>query len=455
MKISNFAKLILLFFLLSALVLPNFSALAQEDCKTREECEALLKKYEEEIKKLEGSIGQTEQEKRTLQNQISVLRSKIQQLDLQIQQGNIMIKDLSYQIEDTEGSIEQTSFKVEDLRDKLAAILQIIYEEDQSSIIEILLSGATLSDFFDNLMALETLNLKSQEFLGEIKNLKETLERQEQSLDAEKGDLERIVQIQYLQRQQSQAARSEQEQFLKMTEGQYQQYLKEKQKLEKRAAEIRVRIFELVGVPEAPTFGEAYDLAKYVESITGVRPALLLAVLTQESNIGKNVGQCYLTNLQTGAGVNIRTGAAVNNVMKSMGLAGRKGDVDDFIRIATELGRKWNETPISCPIPSVGGYGGAMGPAQFIPTTWMLYRNRVAEIVGKTPDPWNIKDAFIAAALYLADYGAAKRIYNDEWKAAMIYFSGSTNVRYRFYGDSVMSIASRLEEDIKQIEAFQ
>ncbi len=455
MKISNFAKLILLFFLLSALVLPNFSALAQEDCKTREECEALLKKYEEEIKKLEGSIGQTEQEKRTLQNQISVLRSKIQQLDLQIQQGNIMIKDLSYQIEDTEGSIEQTSFKVEDLRDKLAAILQIIYEEDQSSIIEILLSGATLSDFFDNLMALETLNLKSQEFLGEIKNLKETLERQEQSLDAEKGDLERIVQIQYLQRQQSQAARSEQEQFLKMTEGQYQQYLKEKQKLEKRAAEIRVRIFELVGVPEAPTFGEAYDLAKYVESITGVRPALLLAVLTQESNIGKNVGQCYLTNLQTGAGVNIRTGAAVNNVMKPMGLAGRKGDVDDFIRIATELGRKWNETPISCPIPSVGGYGGAMGPAQFIPTTWMLYRNRVAEIVGKTPDPWNIKDAFIAAALYLADYGAAKRTYNDEWKAAMIYFSGSTNVRYRFYGDSVMSIASRLEEDIKQIEAFQ
>lgn len=446
-------KITLLIILLAALVLPNFSALAQEECETREECEALLKEYEEEIEKLRAAASQKEQESKTLQNQISVLKSKIQQLDLQIQQSNVMIKDLSYQIKDTEGSIGQTSLKVDDLKNKLAVNLQTIYEEDQKSLIEVLLSGTTLSDFFDNLMALETLNLKSQEFLGEIKNLKTTLEGQKQSLDTEKGELEDVVKMQTLQKQQSQTTKTQQEYFLQLTEAQYQQYLKEKEATEKRVSEIRARIFELIGIPQAPTFGEAYDLAKYVEGITGVRPALLLAVLTQESNIGKNVGQCYVTNLQTGAGVNARTGAAVNYVMKPMGLSGRKGDTDDFLRITKELGRKWNETPVSCPIPSVGGYGGAMGPAQFIPTTWMLYRDRVAQIVGKAPDPWSIKDAFIAAALYLADYGATKKTYNDEWKAAMIYFSGTTNLRYRFYGDSVMSIAAQLEEDIKQIEA--
>jgi len=446
-------KITLLIILLTALVLPNFSALAQEECETREECEALLKEYEEEIEKLRAAASQKEQESKTLQNQISVLKSKIQQLDLQIQQSNVMIKDLSYQIKDTEGSIEQTSLKVGDLKNKLAVNLQTIYEEDQKSLIEVLLSGTTLSDFFDNLMALETLNLKNQEFLGEIKDLKTTLEGQKQSLDTEKGELEGVVKMQTLQKQQSQTTKTQQEYFLKLTEAQYQQYLKEKEATEKRVAEIRARIFELIGIPQAPTFGEAYDLAKYVEGITGVRPALLLAVLTQESNIGKNVGQCYVTNLQTGAGVNARNGAAVNYVMKPMGLSGRKGDTDDFLRITKELGRKWNETPVSCPIPSVGGYGGAVGPAQFIPTTWILYRDRVAQIVGKAPDPWSIKDAFIAAALYLTDYGAAKRTYNDEWKAAMIYFSGTTNLRYRFYGDSVMSIAAQLEEDIKQIEA--
>lgn len=246
MKISNLSKLILLFFLLSALSLPNF-ILGQENlaqtCQleaieqgcnilSRVECRQLLEKceayYEAESDRIAGAIGKTEQEQRTIQNQISILRSTIQRLDLQIQQGNIMIKDLSEQIKDTEGSIEETSLKIEDSRTKLAVILQTIHQEDQASIIEILLAGATLSDFFDNLMALETLNLKSQEFLGEIKGLKETLEGQKQSLDAEKEDLERVVKIQYAQKQQGQAARSEQERFLKSTKAEQQQYLKEK-----------------------------------------------------------------------------------------------------------------------------------------------------------------------------------------------------------------------------------
>jgi membrane-bound lytic murein transglycosylase B len=101
------------------------------------------------------------------------------------------------------------------------------------------------------------------------------------------------------------------------------------------------------------------------------------------------------------------------------------------------------------------GWGGAMGPAQFIPSTWMLYKERLKSLLGKTPDPWNIKDAFLAAALYLTDYGAAKRSYSAEWKAAMIYFSGSTNPKYRFYGDSVMKIASQYEKDIEELEKTQ
>jgi hypothetical protein len=38
---------------------------------------------------------------------------------------------------------------------------------------------------------------------------------------------------------------------------------------------------------------------------TGVRPAFLLGILTQESNLGKNVGSCYLKDPSTGAGIRI------------------------------------------------------------------------------------------------------------------------------------------------------
>ena len=247
-----------------------------------------------------------------------------------------------------------------------------------------------------------------------------------------------------LQKQESAALKKERERTLQMTEAQYQQYLREKQKAEKKAAEIRARIFELIGVSKAPTFGEALEMAKYVSSITGIRPAFLLAVLTQESNIGKNVGQCYLKNPKTGSGVVIKTGQTVSRVMSP------RRDVSPFLTITKELGRDPYATPVSCPMSF--GWGGAMGPAQFIPSTWMLYRDRLREVSGRAADPWNIRDAFLAAALYLTDYGAAKQTRTAEWRAAMIYFSGSTNSKYRFYGDSVLSIADRYQADIEAIE---
>jgi len=119
------------------------------------------------------------------------------------------------------------------------------------------------------------------------------------------------------------------------------------------------------------------------------------------------------------------------------------------LQITAELKRDPFNTPVSCPMSF--GWGGAMGPAQFIPSTWMVYRDRLKEIKKEPADPWDIKDAFLAAALYLADYGADKRDYQSEWKAAMIYFSGTTSSKYRFYGDSVIKIAQQYEEDIAKL----
>ncbi len=412
------------------------------------ECRELLEKceryYREQSEEIEKDLSKTEEEKKTLENKVYTLKKRIQNLNYQINQSNLIIKDLGIQVEDTEVSIEKTSLKIEDSKDKLANILRTIYEEDEKPIIEILVSGDALSDFFENIVALETLNSKSKELLQNIKLLKTNLEQQKISLDEEKGDLEHMVEIQTLQSKESAKTKQEQEYYLKITETEYQKYLQEKQAVDEKAANIRARLFELIGVPKAPTFGEAYEIAKYVESITGVRPAFLLAVLTQESNIGKNVGQCYLKNPATGAGEVISTGRKLSRVMKPT------RDVGPFLEITGELGRDPYTTPVSCPMSY--GYGGAMGPAQFIPSTWMIYRDRLKAITGKPGDPWDIKDAFLASALYLSDYGAKKQTYNGEWTAAMIYFSGSTKSKFSFYGNSVMKITKQYESDIEKIK---
>ncbi len=454
-RIHFLAVIFTSFFFIFTLILPDFEIFAQENLgssaeitpvEERKALEEELKKLETEINQIEGNIGTTQKEKKTLQNQIYILNQKIGKLDLQIQQGNMMIKDIGFQILDTETSINKTSLKIEDSKEQLSNILRTVYEEDQKSLVEILLTEPELSGFFNNLMALESLNIKNQELLKQIKDLKTSLEGQKQSLDEEKTDLEKLLTLQKLQRQESSSVKQEKDSLLEKTKGKESEYQKLLAETKKKATEIRSRIFELIGVPEAPTFGEALEIAKYVEQITGVRPAFLLAVMTQESNIGKNVGQCFLEDPKTGSGVVANNGKKVSKVMKP------SRDVGPFLEITKELGRDPHNTPVSCSIPSVGGYGGAMGPAQFIPSTWIRYQDRVKEITGKLADPWDIRDAFLAAGLYLTDYGAAKQTQNAEWTAAMIYFSGTTNTKYRFYGDSVLSIAQKYEDDIEALE---
>ncbi len=446
MKLPRISKLFLPVLLILILVGLAVFSLAQTPQEERQALEKELQDLEKQISQYENDITQTQQQKKTFQNQISVLKKKIQQLDLQIKQSNAMIKDISYQIVDTESSIDKTSLKIDETKSNLADILKVIYQEDQKSLVEVMVASAQISDFFSDVEALENLNTKSRDLLSTIRDLKVNLETQKDSLDSEKEDLQKVAQIQALQRATSLNTKSEQEKLLEQTKGKESEYQKLLSATQKRAAEIRARIFELIGVAKAPTFEEAYNIAKYVSSVTGVRTAFLLAVLTQESNIGKNVGQCYVTNFTTGAGTSLN-GSPKIRVMSPK-------TVPAFVNLASSLGMTPEKTPVSCWIPLYSrgvpyGWGGAMGPAQFIISTWNLYTNKISQITGKTASPWNINDAFLGAGLLLRDNGALQ----NEFRAAMKYFSGGSWTRSEeFYGNSVLSIAAQYEKDIAAIQ---
>ena len=466
---SKTAKVIILFVFLSVIILPGF-VLAEDladTCKkiseastgcdglSSYECKITLEKcaiyYEQESQKIAEDLTKTAQEKKTLQSQISSLKKKVTNLGYQIHRGNVMVKDLGLQIGDTEISIEKTSFKIGGAENQITSILRSIYEEDQKSSIEILLEG-NLSDFFDNLVYLEGLNSKVADLLNSTKDLKSYLEGQKVKMDDEKDQLQKVIKVQTLRKQESERTKKEQEGYLKLTEAQYQQQLLDKKETEKKAATIRSRIFDLLGVSEAPSFGQAYEIAKYASGVTGVRPALILAVITQESNLGKNVGQCYLKNTQTGSGVKIKTGAVSPKTMNPK-------TIPYFFEVIKNINERKGlirdpfGTPVSCVMYSNGapyGWGGAMGPGQFIASTWKIYSDRVESTTGRVADPWDIRDAFLATALYLKDSGGSKK--SGEFKATMNYFSGSSWTRWEeFYGNSVLSIAVQYERDIAAI----
>ena len=435
-RVANFNKFLIAAFILT-FSLPYFLAFAQlSPEQERAQLEQELKALEEKIAQFDKDISRTEQEKRTLQNQIKAIRSRISQLDLQIRRSNIIIQDLGLQIQDTEGSIDTTTLKIDDEREKLSQVLKTIYAEDQKSLLEVLLAEKSLSVFFDNLMALETLNQRNHELLQDIKGLKLDLEDQKEKLDTEKESLTRQVKAQTLQKQESEGSRREQEQLLKMTEAQYQQYVQQKKLTEQKAAEIRARLFQLAGIPdvEAPTFGEALQMAQWVQQQTGVRPAFLLSIITQESALARNVGQCYIADQTSGTSVDTNTGRRFSNGIH------RTRDLPKFLQITQEVGRDPLKTPVSCPLSY--GYGGAMGPAQFIPSTWLLIKNQVSSILGRAPNPWSVGDSFLAAGVLLKENGAA----TSELRAAARYF-GAAGLGYE---SAVMRRATCLDTFISQ-----
>jgi peptidoglycan hydrolase CwlO-like protein len=437
---------------------PSFVENLDRECERlgvqtcREYLEKCEKYYQQKSTQYQSEISQLQQKRKTLENQIYWLESKIKNLSYQIYKNNLIIKDLNFQIKDTQASIDRTDLKIEEIKQNLANILQLRYEEDQRTLVEIFLADETLSDFFDNLMALEALNLKTQELLADIKDLKKSLESQRDKMLGEKEELERTQMLVQLQKEENQNLKSQKKEILEKTRGQealYQKYLEE---TKKKAQEIRKKIFELAQVSEAQalTLEEAYRLAVEVERITGVRPAFLLGLLKVESDIGKNVGQCNCGDSPFCRHSDIHW----KEVMTQR-------HWPYFEQITKELGLDPNTTPVSCAVN--GGkvqWGGAMGPAQFMPETWLKlgYKNRVEEITGVRPaNPWRVKDAFLAAGLYLADWGAASKRKMDEIGAATAYLCGTNRMTRtcrisggKWYVYQVMKYASQFQDYINQ-----
>ncbi|GBD34042.1 Chromosome partition protein Smc [bacterium HR34] len=439
---------ILVLFILGVVRLDSFvlSQTQEDKIKEKEKLEAELKELEKQIQEYEKNINITEQQKKNLLNKIYSLKKEIEKISEEIEEGKSIVQNLSIQIEDTQKSIDGMKRKIELYQERIKILLNKIYQKEQDSLIEIMFNDG-ISSLFNEIENFESLNKKIYEFLSTIKTLKDDLQEQKTNLESLKEEHEKNVILNQLKAQERERIKKEQELALKQTQEKQLTYKQQLEEAKKRAQEIRNRIFELSGISKAPTFGEAYEIAKYVEQITGVRPAFLLAILTQESNIGRNVGECYLKDPQTGGGIRVKTGQWIDRVMKP------SRDIGPFLDITKKVGRDPYSTVVSCPMSF--GWGGAMGPAQFIPSTWVLYEDRISSITGKPADPWNIRDSFLAAGLYLADAGAAKRTYEDEWRAALIYFAGWMNLRYSFYADSVMKIVKQYEKDIADLEKAQ
>lgn len=421
--------------IISALIWPLFSigATTQEEINIRNK---QIEEIQKQIDEYQRQIEENSTKARTLAVEIDRLNAQINKVQLEIKSLGIAIDQTSLEIGDTQKGIQTATDELKLHKEVLAKYMRILYELDKENLTRVLLSNAKLSDFFNNLKNLGDIQDNLQATIISIKNLKADLEQKESDLEDKKSELGQLKGLQQAEKGNLDSNKNEKSTILKETKGQeakFQQLVKQSQQ---DIARIRDQISYLiqngVTVEDAIKFGELAAIR------VGIRPAFLIAILEVESGLGKNVGTGnWLEDMY--------------NCYLRLGKPSRaEAEKAAFFEIVNKLGLDPNTVKVSAE-PNYG-CGGALGPAQFIATTWLAYEERVAQLTGhQPPNPWNIEDAFMASAIKLANGGATAQTRAAETAAAKAYLSGNSKCSSRicnYYASTVLDKAAVIAQSL-------
>ncbi len=394
--------------------------------------EGQLAELEGQINQYEGQIASYKQQGSTLNGQIAELNAKISKLNLQIEATNLTLAQLNQQIVQTQSQIAETQTDIENKKTALGNLLEGLYRTDGVTPSMMLLESPRLSDFWSNTQDIALLQSNTRVAVRQVADLQTRLQGQEQQFEASKADAASAQAYAQAQANQIASTKTQKAQLLSETKGQESKYRVLLTQTQATAAQIRNRIFQLLGGGQL-SFEDAYQYAKIASNATGIDPSLILAVLDRESALGQNVGQC-----------NYKTAMSPSNI-------------PIFLQITGNLGLDPNTMLVSC-ANADGAYGGAMGPAQFVPSTWQLYAPGITSATGDNPpSPWKDADAFTATALYLKDaMTGCLPLYSSsvsqERCTAAKYYAGSRWRNYLWtYGEAVVSRAQSFAQDIQTI----
>jgi len=288
------------------------------EAQTSSEYEAKLRQEEAqlqaEIESLNKDVGRIEGQKSSIEQAIALIDAQIRALQAKIRLSSLTINNLSKDIGSKTNTVSELEDKLVRSQSSLANLMRRTDQNDAISLPEILLKDGSLSDFFVEVDSFQTLKGSLNIMMDQVRNYKAQTQEEKENLEGRKTKEANARASLQANQDLVDVKKKEQARLLSIKKGElntYQQYVSEKQA---RISQIRSALFDLEGTDGIP-FGDAYDYAVEAGKATGVRPAFILAILTQESDLGKNLGSCLVTDLSTGDGQGKNTGNPFQRVM--------------------------------------------------------------------------------------------------------------------------------------------
>jgi membrane-bound lytic murein transglycosylase B len=473
--------LILVFLFQPGLTSAQSACTSDTSNKSRAELERELEACNLEIEQWTKTLNETKEQSASYSRDVAALTAKINAAQANIKAKNIQINNLSKDIALKVSEINVLDDRIKKGRNAIAEILRKTNDIRSYSLVEAMLSDKDLSEFFVDIDTYASTEEALDNLFAELRADKALTEAEKAVLNKKKEAEATARAIIEAAKKEVEVANNEKKTLLAASQSAEKSYASVLADRQAKAARIRAVLFPLANTDQAIPFGTALQYAEFASQKTGIRAAFILAILKQETGIGANTGSCVISNISSGQTRSIKTSNVFLNGIHPL------RDLNLLQHIVTDLNGDPLSTRVSCPIGSVG-YGGGMGPAQFIPSTWACFggytnsltgscnfprvggrisytgdwsynagKDVVRNALGKAEqsNPWTPQDAILASALLLkGNMGTTGDKYTDERTAACKYYSGSTcfvNGRAGLglgYGNNVMSLAKSIQDDI-------
>lgn len=384
--------------------------------------QAEIEELTKEIEQLKSKRDVTAAEGDKIEVQIAIVTQELQKAKLEIVKTQDTIEQVEGEKADTEHSIEEIKRRIEEGREHLRVLLRTLHQYEQQSWIRLFFDTWSLSEVLSQRAVYKELQDRVVRTVSKMRVEEEQLRQYEEELNQQLQDAQQLQMMLGAQQDELSLKKVQKDEFLQLTRQQQSTYEHQLREAEQARQEILEHVFRLRNAKIEVSLNSAFEMATYAGSLTGVRPALLLAVLKVESNVGERVGSGVFPD--------------------DMHPANR----DAFQRITAKLGLDPHEAKIAARPRSLKGWGGAMGPAQIMPNTWERIESRLIKLMNKSPvNPYDLTDAFVATALLLADSGAADP--SKEYQAVNRYIAGPNWQYYTWYGERVLAVAEEYEKE--------
>jgi len=445
--LTSLARLSLFFvsaLVFASSVLPQRISAEETPEEKRARINQQIQTLENEANSLDRQIADVRKQSKSLAGEVESINTQIKRQELEIKRINLVLEKARRDIDDTTAEIARLSAKIDRGRKSLGAMLLFLYAHDQKDSVMLLFQNRNVSDFFHQTDSVQRIQSDLYDVLNMSKEDRELEAKEKDRLLDYRQEQQELKSLQEIERKFLADKRKEKDHLLKLTKGNEALFQKLLQLKKTDIVALKTQLFylEKTGI----TAEDALKFAELAAKRAGIRPAFLLALLEVET--GKQFENGVIS-----VGTNLGTGHWKRDLYDCYIALGKKKTAETqrsaIFQITAELGFDPDQMPVSRR-PNYG-CGGAMGPAQFLPSTWLLFRDSVARLTGHNPpNPWNVEDAFTAAAVFLADAGADAQTENAELRAAKTYISGSPNCTSqicRSYSRRIIALA----EDIDRI----